>query len=117
MVKQPKKFVIVDDSSPAVARLNVQKAGPGLIFVSGNIRSLLHLAALLILPDERLVIRFFFCGVSSNSCVMTFSSEDIFSTLTCQNPLSKKLENTLSSYHHHYTYLILFVVVLFIYLS
>ena len=28
--------------------------------------------------DERLVIRFFFSSVSSNSCELTLSSEDIF---------------------------------------
>ena len=29
--------------------------------------------------DERLMIRFLFCGVSSNSCELTLSSEDILS--------------------------------------
>ena len=59
---------------------NVQKTRPGIII--DNIRSLLHLAALPTLPDERLVIRFFYCGVSSNSSELTLSSEDVFPMLS-----------------------------------
>ena len=52
-------------------------------YLKRNIRSLLHLAALPILPDERSVIRFvFFCGVSFNSCEFTLFSEDVYSMLS-----------------------------------
>ena len=89
MVKQPKKFAIVDNSLPAVARAksrkqvvvttrkNGPKAVPGshirlLDVISGQ--SLLHLAALPIFPQKRLVIRFFFCSVSPNqACELTLS--------------------------------------------
>ena len=72
MVKRPKKFVIVNNSSPAVAqaksreqvvviiRKNVPKRGrASYSSVRRNIRSLVQLTALPILPDERLAIRFF----------------------------------------------------------
>ena len=70
MVKRPMKFLIADDSSPAVplAKSREQRVPnsfhvkmsqtPGRASYSSirrNIRSLLHLAALPILPDERLV--------------------------------------------------------------
>ena len=83
MVKRPKKFVTVDDSSPTVARANSQRQGrASYSSIRRNIRSLLHLTALPILPDERLVIRLF-CAVSllANSCELTLSLEDIFSML------------------------------------
>ena len=55
MVKPPKKFGIVNDSSPAVTRA---KSSEQLV--------------------PCLVICFFFCMVSSNSCELTLSSEDTF---------------------------------------